>query len=321
VNRLVFTATYRRGWLPSLVAGLACVCVASALGPAASVAASPVKDPNTIGCPAAPAGWTDPPVVKTLATPQSVPQATAEEHFATGGNLVSVNCTYHATSDKPLTVTVSYALPADVNPVNDFYWGCGNLGMKWDESYRVYRVSSLTQWASATFVDAEQFLQARDVAAFENVTRQLLQSADGYGHACDLKAKPTELKARYSFDFRLASGGRINSVFWTEGEPSRAGILPIVQATATNAALKVKANGKRRALTIKLTRGIDYRPAKSPTAGRIRFSVQVVDSKVPSCPNGSTGTLTILTSPSVLLEVCKQTFLRGERVERIRIGA
>jgi hypothetical protein len=299
----------------SALAGLVCAVVACA--PAA--AATPVRDPNTIECPGAPAGWSEPPVLKTLATPQSVPQASAEEHFATGGNLVTVGCTYHATSARPLTVTVSYALPTDVNPFNDSYWGCGRPGMKWDDSYRVYRVSSVNQWASASFNDVWQVLESRDVPAFESVTRRLLANAEGYGHSCDLSARPTALKSRYSFDFRLLSGGRIHSVFFTEGEP-KGGVLRIVQATVTDAPLRVKVGGKTRTLTVRLTRGIDYRPAKASAPSRIRYSVQVVGSTVSSCRKGATGTLTIVTSPSVLLQVCKQSFFRGQRVERIRIG-
>src|SRR5262249_33012467 len=141
------------GSMNLVLALCAVVVVAAAFDSSAGAAGAPTKDAQTIACPAAPNGWNSPPVVKTLATPESVPAAAAEEHFATGGNLVSVQCTYHDTVTKQVTVDVSYALPADANPFADFDVGCGNGSMSWNTAYRVYRVSSLDQWAIATLAD------------------------------------------------------------------------------------------------------------------------------------------------------------------------
>jgi hypothetical protein len=95
-------------------------------------------------------------------------------------------------------------------------------------------------------------------------------------------------------------------------------VFPVVQATVSKSALNVKANGKLRPLTIELTRGIDYRPTPTHSADTVRYAVRVVSTKVPSCHKGATGTLAISTKPSVLLQVCGQTFLRGDAPRRIR---
>ncbi len=306
----------RQGLLP-LVAALVGVGSAFAIAPAVSMAAHAVKDPATIACPAAPSGWKNSPVVKSLATPQSVPEPDAEEHLATGGNLVSVACTYFASNIRQATIKVSFALPTDINPVNDFYWGCSSGGTKWNDSDRVYTVLSPHQWAMALFVDFAGSVGSRDVPAFQSATRELLENADGYGHACNTVAKETVLTSRYTFDVRVA-GGNLKSVFYTLGDPGKTGVVKVVDSTETTTALKIKVKGKTYPLTIDLRRGIDYRETPAHTADTVRYAVRVVSTKVPSCSKGATGTLTLSNKPSVLLKVCGQTFLRGEAPRRIR---
>jgi hypothetical protein len=298
------------------VAALGTAGAVAALAPGTGVAAAPIKNPEAIVCPDAPGGWNALPVRKVVDTPQSVPEPDAEEHFQTGGNLVRVACTYYAATNTHVTVTVSYALPSDVNPVNDFYWGCGAGTMRWNESYRVYRVPSVTQWANATLIDAGGFLPARDVPAFRTVTDRLLENAEGYGHACKLLTRPTAVALKYTFDIK-AAGGNLKSQFLAE-EAAKNGVHPIVQSTVTTARVRVTADGKSRPLTIRLARGLDFRPATARSAGQVRYAVKVVSSKVPSCRGGAAGTLTITTRPSVLLAVCGQRFLRGADVGRVR---
>src|SRR5262245_9926852 len=205
---------------------LAAAGVASILANSSAGAAGPMKDPATMPCPTPPSGWDALPPKKSLATPQSVPEPDAEEHFATGGNLVNVTCTYYAATNTHVDVTVSYALPSDINPVNDFYWGCGTGALRWNMSDRVYRVPSVNQWANATLVDALGYMPDRDLGKFQGVTQQLLKNAEGYGHACDTKFRPTVLNLRYAFDFR-AAGANLKSVFVTE-QPKDGATVPIV---------------------------------------------------------------------------------------------
>ncbi len=276
-----------------------------------------MKDPNAIACPAAPAGWDKLPVRKDVATPQSVPEPDAEEHFATGGNQVTVSCTYFASLVKQVTLRVSYALPTDINPVTDFYWGCGTGELPWNDSERVYRVVSVEQWANASLIDLLGAVPHANVPMFEAVTRQLLKNAEGYGHPCRIVSKPTALTSRYSFDIHVA-GGNLKSVFWTSESQAKGGVQPVVQADVSTSLLRVKADGKLRPLAIELTHGIDYRSTRFHTADTVRYAVRVLSTKVPACKREATGILTISNRPSLLLRVCGQSFLRNETPRRIR---
>lgn len=302
--------------VPAAVTALGCFALAVAVAPA-GLAAHSVNDPSTIACPAAPAGWAREPVRKNVASPQSVPEPAAEEHMATGGNLVTVSCTYFASLVKQVTVRVSYALPTDINPVNDFYWGCGGGTQKWDTSYRVFRVPSDAQWASASFDDVAGNLSDGQVPTFERLTHQLLQNANGYGHPCGTVSKPTKLSSRYSFDIYVA-GGNIKSVFWTNDAKANNGVMPIAQANQSKSVLNVKVGRKTRPLTIELTRGIDFHLTPAHRADTVRYVVRVLKTAVPNCYRGATGTLTISTRPSIALAVCSQTFLQGQVPRRIR---
>ena len=80
--------------------------------------------------------------------------------------------------------------------------------------------------------------------------------------------------------------------------------------------LHVKSGGARHALTFRVTRGVSLVPAKTLAKGKssraqVRLKIAVTRSKVPGCPNGSTGTLIVTTAPSALLKVCSRSFLQG----------
>ena len=281
---------------------------ASGAGSAAQVA----KDPNSIGCPNAPSGWGAPAVSKIVATPQSVPdvrEGLDGEFNAQGGNAVTVSCIYHNTSTKTVYVTVSFALPSDMNPVSDFDLGCGNGAVPWDNSNRVYRLSSPEQWALATLIDATGQLPASQVPAFEGVTHALLENAKGYGHPCSLVTKPTTVSGKVYFDI-LVAGANIKDTFYTSS-PNKSGVRRITQISPLTDTFQVQTSAGTHALTIQLTKGIDYRVQTGTAAGQVRFGVVVTGSHVPSCKKGATGTLTISTKPLVSLDVCGQSFLRG----------
>jgi len=273
-------------------------------------AAGPVqKGPDAIACPAAPQGWNHPAVAKTVSTPQTTSGGYGSnyEQVAGGGNAVTVTCEYHNTSVKQVYVAVSFALPSDLNPLNDFDLGCSRGDVNWNSSDRVYRVSSPDQWALATLVDDRASLRTNDVPAFQRVTRGLLQNAKGYGHSCVVTPRPTELRARFYFDIR-AGGDNIKATFWSPPSPSKSGIYSINEITPVTAALQVNTKVGVRVLKIRFTRGIDYRLQTAKLPARVRFGVSVAASKIPSCRTGATGTLTISTPLSVVVDVCGQSF-------------
>ncbi len=312
------TLARTQGWLrPSAgpfltscaaLVGLVLVAAAGAAAPAAT------KDPNSIGCPAPPSGWDSPAVSKSVITPDTVPDAldpdNGGELEAEGGNAATVSCSYHHTAATAVDVVVSYALPVDPNPFADFDFGCGTGAVSWSASTRVFRVSSPKEWALATLDDAYGDLSASEVPEFEDVTRQLLDNAAGYGHSCSLVTKPTKVAAKVQFDIYVA-GANLKDTFYTSQTKKKSGVYPITKISALTAALQLRTSAGTRPLTIKLIEGIDYRTASAKVSGRVRFRVQVTASKVAACAKGATGTLTISTVPVVQLHVCGRTFLPG----------
>jgi hypothetical protein len=289
-----------------LLASAAVACLGlAALAPRPVMAADIIKDPNTIACPSAPSGWVDPrDANRRVWNPLTDTQL--------GGTAVNVICDYYTTDgSRSLIVNVTYALPQDPNPINDFYFGCGSQGTRWTAADRAYRLTSKDQWAIAAFYDYTGQISDNEVPAFETIARQLLQNARGYGHECSVALKPTDLPATFIFSFQV-SAGTASGTFLTKSPPAENGPVGVVQVSVPNIALTVKVNGERHPITIRVRHGLDYHAARPASAGKLRLAVDVVGSKVPSCHKGATGTLTVTTAPSVLLEVCGQSFLHGK---------
>jgi hypothetical protein len=296
---------------------LAFVALLAALVPAGAASADVViKDPHGIACPQAPSGWFNPPGDatatssggRTIIAPGTVVEAGEGPQ---GGNTVNVSCDYFTSAGKHLVVDLLYALPTDPNPINDFYFGCRSGGTSWTDSDRVFRLMSPDQWASVAFYDFIGLLEKNDVPAFETVARQLLRNSQGYAHSCSLKVQPTPAQARLQFTFDVAAGSA-EGLFFTYGTENDA-VLPVVAVGVPDMTLHVRTQGKRHALTLQVTRGMTFVPAKARTKAQLKLAVRVKGSKVPGCPKGSTGTLTVSTAPSasVLLKVCSQSFLQG----------
>lgn len=301
-----------------LVAALTCGALGAVLAPTSSVAADPVtKDPSTIACPAASPGW----FVPASAGGKEVEDGQNDLHLRPS-DAVTVNCNYYTSSGRHILVYVQYALPSDRNPINDFYYGCSSTVTRWNATDRVFRLTSSDQWAIAVFYDSLLQLKNSEVAMFENVTRRLLQNAEGYAHDCSLKVAPTPATSSYAFVFDV-SEGRAQGSFLVQATPNgdpRAPTVPVIQVQVPNITLNVKTDGVSHVLTIKVKHGITYHnyhahkavpTSKAIPTSDVKFAIEVVSSKVPSCRKGATGTLTVSTAPSVLLEVCGQTFLRG----------
>jgi hypothetical protein len=292
---------------------IGCVVVA-VVAPGAAKSAAPVRDPHTIACPAPPAGWSNPPGTgKTVESPQ------IDQNIAALGasDQVEVACDYFALPQKHILVSVNYAVPDDINPQSDFYWGCSSSITPWNPSDRVFRVMSQNQWAIAAFSDIGGYLAQAEVPKFEHITRQLLTNAEGYGHPCSLNTVPTLVTSNFHFSFQVAAGGGSGS-FWVALKPRQKTAAHVDRVTGVEIALHVQTRGPTHRLTIKVVRGIDFLPARAHVAGRVRLRVRVVASQVPSCGVGKTGTLTITTAPSVWLAVCGRTFLHGKARTQIQ---
>lgn len=274
------------------------------LTPSPAIATSTAKDPRNIECPPAPGGWKP-----AAAEPKTVWDAKTSARFA-GLQQVAVNCNYDTTTGKHIEVTVTYALPTDLNPNADFYFGCGNGNTAWTSTQRKFYVASGGQWAFATFGDPLRQIDDSEARRFEGVTRELLRNTEGYGHPCVLKVTPTALTSEFTFSF--ATGGtKGHGTFSTRGSLTRNGSDPIVVAHVPD--ISVAANGSTHAIKVRIQHGIDYHvPQPTPANGKIRLAVKVIASKIASCRKGDQGTLTITDAPSVTLTVCGQTLLAGK---------
>ena len=285
----------------------------AALAPAAAKSVAPVKDPSAIACPTPPAGWTNPPGTgKTVESPQ------IDKHIASLGSSdqVQIECDYFALPRKHILVSVNYAAPDDINPQTDFYWGCSSSGTPWSASDRVFRVMSQDQFAIAAFSDIGGYLSEAEVPKFERVTRRLLANVEGYGHPCSLNTVPTDLSSTFHYSFKVAAGAGSGS-FWAVIGSKQTTATRVVRVTGVAMRLHVMTSSGSHPLTIKVERGIDFLPTRPHVVGRVRLSVRVVASRVPTCGVGTTGTLTITTAPSVRLAVCGRTFLYGKAQAQI----
>ncbi|MBV8065161.1 MAG: hypothetical protein JO064_03480 [Actinobacteria bacterium] len=276
-----------------------------ALAPQAG-AAVPVKDPHAIACPQAPAGWIHPASGKTVESPQ------INQNIATLGasDQVEVGCDYFHGVTQHILVTVNFAVADDVNPQADFYWGCSSAGTPWNPSDRTFRVMSRQQWAIAAFSDVGGTLTDAQVPAFEQITRRLLQNAEGYGHPCTLSSSPTTVLSNFHYTFQVAAGSG-EGAFWVD-EPSRPkGPVQVQRVNGVTFTLHVASSGPKRRLSVQVVRGYEFQVAQPGVPGQVKLGVRVVGSALPGCTRGNTGTLTVSTKPFVRLSVCGKTFLHG----------
>jgi hypothetical protein len=292
----------RSRWLPlRLTAGLAALtCAGVASIPAGTARADTVtNDPNTIACPAAPAGWAIPAATGQAVLSPNSPGVDGERY---GGNAAVILCDYFATdgSGKHILASVVYALPTDPNPVGDFYFGCSSSGTAWTASDRVFRVMSPSRWAIAAFTDFLGALDATTVPAFENVTRQLLAATAGYAHTCDLAVRPTPVTSTFSYSFGSNLGDGTGS-FSTSGSAPTGGWAAV---TSTSAAILPLTLGKG-IFTVAVQHGWRFYPGRPSQEPRLSLAVKVTDSDLRFCGTGSTGTL-ILTQTTLQLRICNQ---------------
>lgn len=283
---------------------LGALCVAAPV-----LAGDPVKDPSTIACPSAPSGWS-----LSAVEGKTIWDGAHNARLA-GLQQVAVNCNYVTAEFEHIEVTVSYALPTDINPRGDFFFGCSSAVTPWNANDRTFYVMSGNQWAMATFNDLLGQLDENEARAFEQVTRGLLRNAEGYAHDCKLSLTPTVATTRFTFAFD-ARGGKGGGSFSTRGQASPdTNSMHILRASAPNIAVRV--GRTPGALTVQVKGGIDYHPPTPTSTAKLKLAVVVVGSRLSSCRRGATGTLTVTTAPSVRLAVCGRSFLQGKATASI----
>jgi hypothetical protein len=273
-------------------------------------------------CPAAPSGWTAP-KAPGFWGPDENPGTDTEE----------ITCVYASGKGKSMSVVVSYALPTDQYPFNDFVYGCGSNGaVAWDNTQRVYHLPSPDRWALASFTDPLRLLDGADVSRFEGLTRSMVNAAHDLAHTCSLKAAPTETVATWLFDFVLDLRSKGIAAKGTLGtHVPQSGVTPGVASyaipdgsfqtsggspssplvtglKAPPVPIAVREQGKTYTVTIALTKGISFTQREGRAASLVA-GVTVVHSTLAGCRRGSQGTLTAATGPAMLkLDLCSSVF-------------
>jgi hypothetical protein len=298
---------------------LGVLCAATLVASKATVAAG--APPNFV-CPAAPPGWT---AAKAPGFwgPDENPGTDTEE----------ITCVFANRGSKTVSVVVSYALPTDLRPFDDFFYGCGTSGaVAWDNTQRVYHLPSADRWALASFTDTLKIMTSADVPRFKAVARTMVDAAHNLAHTCSSNALPTQAVATWLFDFDfelkgngIVATGRLGThvpqqgtsagvatyavpdgSFKTSGSPAN----PLVtKLKAPHVTITLHDHGKIYTVTFAFTKGISFRKTGQAAAASLVAGVAVVHSSLTGCRARSQGTLTMMTAPATLkLDLCGDVF-------------
>jgi hypothetical protein len=303
---------------------LAGAALCSAVPTSAAAAASRRANP----CPAAPRGWVAAASNPTVFGPAQQP---GQEH-------VMVSCDYTQAPRNAVSVVAEYALPTDLNPLSDFYYGCNaRRKQTWTSDGRTFFAASGTRWSYVEFSDPGRQLPDAAEGAFETVARALLKHVSRNAHACKINTvTPTVVHHLYLFGFEFLLSSHELKAFG--GIPAQSKSNPLIpdasfsavsdaNATVLARVTSVKApmftvqildGGKRHALRLRINRGIDF--LQRPPLQRLRLRLQVVGSNYSRCAKGATGTLTIKRSmlvnapnapATIRVRLCGSVFAQG----------
>ena len=310
----------RVGRLTSVVPVL--VLAAAALATTAVAARA-----DSFACPSAPSGWTSASGGAQFWGPDQNPGADTER----------ITCSYLNAKGQGIGIVVNFALPTDLNPVDDFYYGCSGLGaVPWSDTQRIYQLTSATHWLDANFSDPYQLTTGNQVTQFEAMTRVMLSTAQPLAHACAVKVAPTPALAGWLFDFEFALSGKSGFAFGGIGThvPAQGKIAGVSSYAIPDGSFQTKGPAQHPQVAtlsapvvpITVVTGSTKHTVTIKLLGATRFSfteiragqlavaalllrVQVIHSTLTTCPVGSQGSLTLSTIPaSVRLKLCGPVF-------------
>jgi hypothetical protein len=279
-------------------------------------------------CPSAPRGWVAAASNPIIFGPAQQP---GQEHMM-------VSCHYSQAPKHEVEVIAEYALPADPNPLSDFYFGCDRRRQQiWTTSGRTYFAASGTRWSYVEFTDPGHQLPDAAAGPFVKVAGALLKRVNGNAHVCKINTTtPTLMQHLYLFGFEFVLSSRQIRIFGgiatqstknllipeasftTTSDPNATVVANVTAVKSAPFTVQVVGNGGHRALTLRINGGVDF--FQRPPTQRLRLRVEVTHSNVPACPTRATGTLTItrsslLNSPnapaSIRLGLCGSLFARG----------
>jgi hypothetical protein len=249
-----------------------------------------------------------------------------------------VSCEYSQAPRHTVSVVAEYALPADLNPLSDFYYGCDQRRKQaWTSTGRLYFAASGTRWSYVEFADPGRQLPDTAVGSFESVARALLVHVGASAHLCKINtATPTLVQHLYLFGFEFiltspdlrAFGGIAtqskstplipDGSFTTVSAPDATVVAKVSHVNAPDFTVQIVAKGRRYSMRLRLERGIDF--LQKPPTQRLRMGLDVVRSNYPRCAKGARGRLTITRSAldnssnapaNVRLDLCGSLFAHG----------
>ena len=249
-----------------------------------------------------------------------------------------VSCQYSQAPRHTVSVVAEYALPADLNPLSDFYYGCDKRRQQaWTSTGRLYFAASGTRWSYVEFADPGRQLPDTAVGSFETVARALLQRVGAVAHVCKINtASPTLVQHLYLFGFEfilssrdlrafggVATQSKSNPLipdgsFTTVAAPDATVLAKVSHVNAPEFTVQIVAKGRRYFLRLRLGHGVDF--LQKPPTQRLRLGLNVVGSNYPRCAKGARGTLTITRSSldnaanapaNVRVDLCGSLFAHG----------
>lgn len=286
-------------------------------------------------CPGPPAGWTASPWNPVLTTPSALnirhtKTGAAVDTSYPGSDQETVSCYYgHSSDSNGLYVSANLALPViDVNPLNDFYIGCGSNKTNYTPpGIPSYIAESTTRYAYAKFTDNNHALTQDDLPVFEALTRQLLQYVEPAAHTCKLDTThPVAVPALKSFGFkvslkgtRLRASTSVAGAFDTAGGPTASNHYKVsILHVEPTFRMKVTQRGVAHRLSLHFSNPTFYYLAP---VSRLVLHVTVWSSTVRGCPKGSHGTMTLTTSLAYgrtrptkgKLDLCRSVFGKAKQ--------
>lgn len=292
---------------------LARVCFTIFVIFSASASAARVQSsdtPASPNCPSPPAGWKEPPGADSQGNSLAKVVIASGNPDGTGGDRTEIACNYYSDARR-VSITVTYALPTDPNPVADFYFGCSKALTAWTATRRMFVAISVNRWAVVAFSDPGRSLRESDVPGFEQAAHVLLRNAEQYAHTCAVKPEATPVSFEYQYKFS-APGTSGSGFLWARTDPNTLEDT-VVKVGPETFSVAARVGGKRAVLSFSVIRGTAFRPARPGSAAELALKVRVIRSSAPACSVGRVGSL-IMTgdpAPSVRLAVCGHTFLRG----------
>jgi hypothetical protein len=295
--------------------------------------------PNASGiqCPSAPSGWMNPPGEGGRLVQSPDPSDATQDGFEPGTDQVRITCSYFK-NDNRMSVAVAYALPIDFNPWWDFDFGCTSVnhtpgylpitGFPWDTQHRIYFTIDSTAWSYAMFEDPYDLLSQSDVSPFEKIAQNLLSSTQPAAHNCTLPGGggPVAAQAPWTFFFGFTAtnngvtttGSSRGSFFTAPTSNDETGIIGGLHASNISLTEATKGSTATQQVTIHVGAPISFR---SYYLNTLKAAISVLRSSDPTCPTGSTGTLTVTSgpTPTVGLAICGGNLLQGTLSVNVQI--